>query len=97
MSARSKSACFAHSLTSIISGDGSVYLCGRLNIYNWLKPIGNINTESFNEMWNGEERIKQSKMVCDASFCEKNCLQCRITKFNELIERMKNTKSKHFI
>ena len=89
--------CFAHSLTSVISGDGSVYLCGRLNIYNWLNPIGNINIQSFNEIWNGEEREKQSKMVCNPDFCSKNCPQCRITKFNELIEKMKNIKSKHFI
>ena len=89
--------CRAHSLTSIISGDGSVYLCGRLNIYNWLNPVGNINSQSFQELWNGAERKKQAKMVCDSEFCKNNCPQCRITKFNELLERLDNTKSKHFI
>ncbi len=35
--------CVANSITSIISGDGNyVYLCGRLNIYDWIPPIGNI-------------------------------------------------------
>lgn len=89
--------CTAHSLTSIISGDGSVYLCGRLNIYRWLRPIGNINSQSFNEIWLGEERRNQTEMVKDKEFCKRNCPQCRITKFNELLNRLENVGSKHFI
>ena len=89
--------CRAHSLTSIISGDGSVYLCGRLNIYRWLRPIGNINTQSFHEIWLGEERSNQAEMVKDKEFCKRNCPQCRITKFNELLDRLENVGSKHFI
>lgn len=89
--------CRAHSLTSIISGDGSVYLCGRLNIYSWLEPIGNINRESFHDIWLGEKRKKQSCDVADKEFCKQNCPQCRITKFNELLNRLNSTKSKHFI
>lgn len=89
--------CKAHSLTSIISGDGSVYLCGRLNIYRWLRPIGNINDQSFHEIWLGEERSNQAEMVKDKEFCKRNCPQCRITKFNELLDRLENVGSKHFI
>lgn len=89
--------CKAHSLTSIISGDGSVYLCGRLNIYRWLRPIGNINSQSFREIWLGEERENQAKMVRDKEFCKRNCPQCRITKFNELLDRLEHVGSKHFI
>lgn len=89
--------CRAHSLTSIISGDGSVYLCGRLNIYRWLRPIGNINNESFHEIWLGEERRNQAEMVKDAEFCKRNCPQCRIAKFNELLDRLEHVGSKHFI
>lgn len=89
--------CVAHSLTTIISGDGSVYLCGRLNIFSWIPPIGNINNESFHDIWNGEERIKQAKMVKDATFCERNCPQCRISKFNKLVERLGNMNTRHFI
>ena len=89
--------CTAHSLTSIISGDGSVYLCGRLNIYRWLRPIGNVNNQSFRDIWLGEERKKQTEMVKDKEFCKRNCPQCRITKFNELLDRLENIGSKHFI
>lgn len=89
--------CKAHSLTSIISGDGSVYLCGRLNIYRWLRPIGNINSQTFHEIWLGEERKNQAEMVKDKEFCKRNCPQCRITKFNELLERLEHVGSKHFI
>lgn len=89
--------CRAHSLTSIVSGDGSVYLCGRLNIYRWLRPIGNINNQSFQEIWLGEERKNQAEMVMDREFCKRNCPQCRITKFNELLDRLENVGSKHFI
>ena len=89
--------CKAHSLTSIISGDGSVFLCGRLNIYRWLRPIGNINNQSFHDIWLGDERRNQAGMVKDKEFCKRNCPQCRITKFNELLDRLENVGSKHFI
>lgn len=89
--------CVANGITSVISGDGSVYLCGRLNVYSWLEPIGNINKNSFSEIWDGEIRRKQKQMVMDKEFCYKNCPQCRVTKFNELFDRAKNVKSKNFI
>lgn len=89
--------CYASSITSIISGDGSVYICGRLNIYPWLKPIGNIKKQSFYEIWNGEERKKQTEMIYDASFCKQNCPQCRISKFNALFEKLYAVKTMHFI
>lgn len=89
--------CVTNSITSIISGDGSVYLCGRLNIYDWLEPIGNINEQSFHDIWYGIERLKQLEMVHDGEFCRQNCPQCRVSKFNQLLERLENTKSKNFI
>lgn len=89
--------CVANGITSIISGDGSVYLCGRLNIYDWLKPIGNIKEQDFKDIWEGEERRKQWEMVQDADFCSKNCPQCRVSKFNELLDKVNNIKSKSFI
>ncbi len=89
--------CYAHSITSIISGDGSVYICGRLNIYDWLKPIGNIKENRFHTIWNGEERRNQAKMLADGEFCKNNCPQCRITKFNNLFHRLDSVKSVHFI
>lgn len=89
--------CVANGITSIISGDGSVYLCGRLNIYDWLKPIGNILYEDFSDIWNGERRKQQCQMVLDEAFCAGSCPQCRVSKFNQLFERLYNTKSKNFI
>lgn len=89
--------CYASSITSIISGDGSVYLCGRLNIYDWLQPIGNIKNQTFHEIWNGSERKKQLEMIKNKEFCSKNCPQCRVSKYNELFERLLQTKSVHFI
>lgn len=89
--------CVANSITSVISGDGSVYLCGRLNIYNWIPAIGNIKENTFAEIWHGEERKKQLTMAGEAEFCAKNCPQCRVSKFNQLFDRLSKTKSVHFI
>lgn len=89
--------CLAHSITTVISADGSVYLCGRLNIYDWIPPIGNINQNSFDTIWNSEERAKQAKMVLNKEFCSKNCPQCRVSKFNQLLHRVAKIHSRHFI
>lgn len=89
--------CYASSITSIISGAGDVFICGRLNIYNWIQPIGNIQTQSFNEIWNGEERKKQLSMISNSDFCKNNCPQCRVSKYNKLFNRLIQTKSVHFI
>lgn len=89
--------CNAHSITSIISGDGSVYICGRLNIYDWLKPIGNIREQSFHAIWNGDERRRQAKQIQNADFCKNHCPQCRISKFNALLDKLSSVKSVNFI
>ncbi|MBE5847936.1 MAG: radical SAM protein [Lachnospiraceae bacterium] len=90
-------ACVASSITSIISGDGSVYICGRLNVYDWLKPIGNITRESFRDIWYGEERKKQIEMISNCDFCKANCPQCRVSKFNVLFDKIYGITSVHFI
>lgn len=89
--------CKAHSITSVISGDGSVYICGRLNIYDWLRPIGNIREQSFHSIWNGDERKKQALQILDGDFCQKNCPQCRISKFNVLFDKLSSVRSVNFI
>tara|TARA_Y100001960_G_scaffold94390_1_gene101698 strand:+ start:1609 stop:3402 length:1794 start_codon:yes stop_codon:yes gene_type:complete len=89
--------CRANSLTSVITADGGVYFCGRLNIYPWVKPIGNLHNESFHEIWTGEERKIQHEKALDQKFCEKYCPQCRLTKFNELFDRLSNLKTGNFI
>ena len=89
--------CWAHSLTTVISADGSVYLCGRLNIYDWAQPVGNICNESFRTIWLGGERLRQAGQVMDPEFCLQFCPQCRVTKFNQLLDRMGKIKTPNFI
>lgn len=89
--------CDCHSLTSVICADGSVYLCGRLNIYDWLKPIGNINTNTFQDIWLGDKRQEQALVVKNEKFCIKNCPRCRMSKFNKRVKELVSIKSKNFI
>ncbi len=90
-------ACVAHSISTVITADGGVYLCGRLNIYDWVKPIGNLHAATFNEIWHGEERRLQAGKVADPAFCKEHCPECRMTKYNILIDRARNFKTRSFI
>jgi radical SAM protein with 4Fe4S-binding SPASM domain len=89
--------CKAHSLTTVVTADGSVYICGRLNIHSWLSPIGNIKNSSFSDIWQSSERKKQADQVLDPEYCKEHCPQCRISKFNSLLTRLDKTKSRNFI
>jgi MoaA/NifB/PqqE/SkfB family radical SAM enzyme len=89
--------CRTHSLSTVVCANGDVYLCGRLNMDDGLPPIGNVNEQSFREIWFGDERTRQSGIVCDSSFCLKKCPACRITKFNEFIDAAVSAKTKHFL
>ena len=86
-----------HSLTTVITADGRVYLCGRLNIYPWIESLGNINKESFRDIWFGGKRRSQAKMALDCEFNRKYCPNCRLTKFNQLFERIRKIRTKNFI
>jgi spore coat polysaccharide biosynthesis protein SpsF (cytidylyltransferase family)/MoaA/NifB/PqqE/SkfB family radical SAM enzyme len=89
--------CRVHSLSSVIAANGDVFLCGRLNIYDWVKPIGNLYENTFYEIWHSEERIKQSDMVLDSEFCRKWCPECRLTKYNVVFNNTSEIKTKNFI
>jgi radical SAM protein with 4Fe4S-binding SPASM domain len=89
--------CRAHSLSSVIAANGDVFLCGRLNIYDRIKPIGNLYEKPFYEIWHCEERIKQSKMVLDSEFCRKWCPECRLTKYNVVFDNTSEIKTRNFI
>ncbi len=89
--------CVAHSLSTVIASDGSVFLCGRLNIFDWMEPIGNINSESFGNIWRGSRRREQSAQVRDGSFCSQWCPECRMTKYNTVLERLKQVRTVNFI
>jgi radical SAM protein with 4Fe4S-binding SPASM domain len=89
--------CLCHSLSAVITADGSVYLCGRLNIHRWLNPTGNINKNRFYDIWCGEERKEQHSQVFDGRFCAEHCPECRITKFNMEFAQLKKIKTINFI
>ncbi len=89
--------CRAHPLTSVIGADGSVHLCGRLNIFDWFEPIGNINEQSFGDIWRGAKRKSAAKALADPGFCGQWCPECRITKFNQLLWRLSQSRTRNFI
>lgn len=89
--------CRAHSVTTIIAANGDVFICGRLNIYDWLSPLGNILRTGFCNIWHGEERQRQSAMIADAAFCRANCPECRLTKYNILLDRLQRIRTRRFI
>lgn len=89
--------CVAHSLSTVIAADGSVYLCGRLNVDPDFPPIGNVVAEGFDAIWKGLERRRQAAMVRRSEFCRMHCPQCRLTKYNVLMHQVANTRTVNFI
>ena len=89
--------CLAHSLSTVIGADGAVWLCGRLNMDESFPPIGNLNDETFAQIWHGAMRVQQCAQVAEAKFCQTNCPQCRISKYNHLLWDLKTLKTKNFI
>ncbi len=89
--------CICHSLVTVISADGSVYICGRLHINPSHTPIGNLKKNSFHEIWNSKRRIEMSKKLFNRELTGKICPVCRITKFNEFANEILNTKTVNFI
>ncbi|MCD4729547.1 MAG: radical SAM protein [Bacteroidales bacterium] len=89
--------CRTHSISSVICANGDVFLCGRLNKYDWFEPIGNLNHQSFYDIWNGSERQKQAEMVFKSEFCGKWCPECRLTKYNKVLGDVSKIKTVNFI
>ena len=89
--------CLAHSLSTVIGADGAVWLCGRLNTDECSRPIGNIIDSSFREIWRGDERGRQSSLAASPDFCQANCPQCRMTKYNQLLADIDSLKTRNFI
>lgn len=89
--------CIAHSLSSVISADADVYLCGRLHIHPEWGAIGNLNKNSFDQIWKSEARRKQAAKVYNPDFTSKYCPVCRMTKFNKLLNDLKNIKTVNFL
>jgi MoaA/NifB/PqqE/SkfB family radical SAM enzyme len=89
--------CYAHSLTSVIGADGLVWLCGRLNIDPKIEPIGNLEVQSFQDIWQGRARARQDILVKSPGYCLTHCPQCRMTKYNSTIAALRNIKTRDFI
>ena len=74
------SKCLAHNVLSIIAADGKVYLCCQLR-GNPKFAIGDLNVNSFQEIWNGQTRQEVINKI-DLS----RCPPCRYKKYNEIME-----------
>ncbi|MBU0981299.1 radical SAM protein [Patescibacteria group bacterium] len=83
--------CVAHSLTSVIAANGDVFFCGRLNSDASWPALGNINRNSFKEIWTGEERRRQHELMMQATECSSKCPECRLTKFNVSLDQIQET------
>jgi len=89
--------CRAHSLSAVIDATGDVFICGRLTKYNWYPPMGNLYSTSFFDIWNGSERETQSRQLLDKDYCRQWCPECRLTKYNVLIDKTLEVKTTNFI
>ncbi|MDR2353788.1 MAG: radical SAM protein [Deltaproteobacteria bacterium] len=89
--------CLAHSLTSVISADGLVWFCGRLNSLPGAKPIGDLFCNSFSEIWDSDKRNEAANQVKKTSYTSKYCPRCRFTKYNLLLHKLQNLKTRDFI
>jgi spore coat polysaccharide biosynthesis protein SpsF (cytidylyltransferase family)/MoaA/NifB/PqqE/SkfB family radical SAM enzyme len=89
--------CLAHSLSTVICADGSVFLCGRLNTLDSWSPIGSLSDTTFHQIWTGRTRKQQVSLVSRADFCRQHCPQCRMTKYNRLLNDVERIKTRNFI
>lgn len=85
------SSCGVQDFVTQIGANGEVYMC-CIYKYNDEYSFGNINNQTFREIWDGSLRKKMSKIDV------KKCPPCFYNKQNELIEYMRSDKvHKNFI
>ncbi|MBF0530579.1 MAG: radical SAM protein, partial [Deltaproteobacteria bacterium] len=89
--------CLAHSLSAVITADGGVYLCGRLNGSAAWESLGNLHQRGFHEIWTGVTRRQQVGLVSQAQFCKRHCPPCRMTKYNRLLNDVEKIRTRNFI
>ncbi|MDR2367563.1 MAG: radical SAM protein [Deltaproteobacteria bacterium] len=89
--------CLAHSLSAVITADGSVFLCGRLNGDPATDAMGNILDGPFSGIWQGKRRKAQARLAAGGEYCLKHCPQCRMTKYNRLLGNLRRIKTRDFI
>lgn len=89
--------CLAHSLSSVITADGRVWLCGRLCVDPSAGAIGSLVESGFGDIWRGPGRLEEARLVADGSYCLRRCPQCRMTKYNLLVDRLGRLRTRDFI
>ncbi|MDR0622114.1 MAG: SPASM domain-containing protein, partial [Deltaproteobacteria bacterium] len=85
------------SLSAVIAADGSVFLCGRLNGDPATGAMGNVLIAPFSEIWRGERRREQTALAASGDYCRERCPQCRMSKFNRLMDGLRRVKTRDFI
>ncbi|MDR1309604.1 MAG: radical SAM protein [Deltaproteobacteria bacterium] len=89
--------CLAHSLSAVITADGSVFLCGRRNDDPATGSMGNIIEAPFREIWRGTRRLSQARLAARGEYCLSHCPQCRMTKYNRLLGNLERLRTRDFI
>lgn len=86
--------CIAHSLSCIIQANGNVSMCEKRRH----DPVvfGNINTQSFREIWHSDHRREVSQKLLDPE-SQRGCQVCRITKFNRNFIKLGQLRTRNFI
>jgi len=77
-----------------LMADGSVYGC-KDHLLNPLFCYGNINDNTFSEIWKGENRRKGIEYVLNDLDVSKCRVNCRMDKINRYLFDMKNNRIKH--
>jgi len=94
--------CSCHALSSVLCHDGKVFFCCRLHSIRLpdsttLGYIGNIYDNTIKEIWDGDLRKKYAENMLKVENCENWCPSCRMTKYNVLVEEIKNKGKTSFI
>jgi MoaA/NifB/PqqE/SkfB family radical SAM enzyme len=72
--------CYGHQFATVVSATGKMYLCCHLRGYEKY-CIGDLNKNTFEEIWNSEERIKAYENI---NF--RDCIPlCRCNTFNQVL------------
>lgn len=82
---RNYSKCLGHNFLGGISADGTVWLCLNHRYHEGF-DIGNLSTETFKEIWNGQKRKDAIKRIC-LSDCPKLCRPHELNKFLDYVTK----------
>lgn len=77
--------CYGHNFSPCIGATGDVWVCTHLRDIDGFS-LGNINTQSFKEIWNSEKRKEVIKKI-DLKKCQK---YCRNNEINKVLYQLKH-------